>query len=233
MSDDLFVASGNGANIRISFDIKRTNVETTNASKNYSGIWVYYRYLAEDGVTENTTGRGWVLRTTDSTFVSTDSDWVRLTYGPLNLTAFSPTGLAYFMYGTSQAAGTTGTVQFRNAKLEVGNSFTSWTAAPEDLGALPDRMTSAESKITQNASNIDLKVSQSIYNQEKIYRSSAAPSTPTLNMLWLNTGASPYVLSRWTGTTWVTVGADKVVASGINISPNNITLRTSSFLLQL
>ena len=74
VSDDLFEHSGNGACIRISFDIRRTNVDASAASNEnvYSGIWVYYRYYGSDGTTVYTTGRGWYLRTTDWHFTATD-----------------------------------------------------------------------------------------------------------------------------------------------------------------
>src|SRR5699024_11201630 len=42
-----------------------------------------------------------------------------------------------------------------NVQLEKGNKATDWTPAPEDMD---ERMTKAESSITQNATNIDLKV---------------------------------------------------------------------------
>ena len=53
VSEDLFAHSGNGANIRISFDIKRTNVNTSaySTANVYTGVWVYYRYLDTDGTT--------------------------------------------------------------------------------------------------------------------------------------------------------------------------------------
>ena len=52
----------------ISFDIKRTNVNTSASSTAnvYTGVWVYYRYLDTDGTTVKTTGRGWYLRSTDA-----------------------------------------------------------------------------------------------------------------------------------------------------------------------
>lgn len=119
VSDDLFAHSSSGANIRISFDIKRTDIDASAAATAnvYTAIWVYYRYYGgDDGTTLYTTGRGWYLRTTDTSFVETDSDWVRLRYGPLNLSSYNPVSIAYFMLGTSAATGTTGTVQFRNVK---------------------------------------------------------------------------------------------------------------------
>lgn len=45
----------------------------------------------------------------------------------------------------------------RNVKIEIGNKATDWTPAPEDIET---RVSSAESAITQNAQNIELKVSK-------------------------------------------------------------------------
>lgn len=235
VSEDLFAHSGNGANIRISFDIKRTNVNTSASSTAnvYTGIWVYYRYLDTDGTTVKTTGRGWYLRSTDANFVATDGDWVRMQYGPLNLTSFHPTSIAYFSLGTGGSNGVTGTVQFRNIKLEVLDRWTAWSAAPEDLYGMVSRMVNAESRITQNANNIALKVSTSTYNTEKVYRGSTAPTTLYTNMLWLDTSATPNLLKRYTGSAWVAAGAQEVKSSGIYIGPNNVAITTENFLLQL
>lgn len=235
VSEDLFEHSGNGANIRISFDIKRTNVNTSASSTAnvYTGIWVYYRYLDTDGTTVKITGRGWYLRSTDANFVATDGDWVRMQYGPLNLTSFHPTSIAYFTLGTGGSNGVTGTVQFRNIKLEVLDRWTAWSAAPEDLYGMVSRMVNAESRITQNANNIALKVSTSTYNTEKVYRGSTAPTTLYTNMLWLDTSATPNLLKRYTGSAWVAAGAQEVKSSGIYIGPNNVAITTENFLLQL
>ena len=235
VSEDLFAHSGNGANIRISFDIKRTNVNTSASSTAnvYTGVWVYYRYLDTDGTTVKTTGRGWYLRSTDANFVATDGDWVRMQYGPLSLTSFHPTSIAYFTLGTGGSNGVTGTVQFRNIKLEVLDRWTAWSAAPEDLYGMVTRMVNAESRITQNANNIALKVSTSTYNTEKVYRGSTAPTTLYTNMLWLDTSATPNLLKRYTGSAWVAAGAQEVKSSGIYIGPNNVAITTENFLLQL
>lgn len=235
VSDDLFAHSGNGANIRISFDIKRTNVNTSASSTAnvYTGIWVYYRYLDTDGTTVKTTGRGWYLRSTDANFVATDGDWVRMQYGPLSLTSYHPTSIAYFTLGTGGSNGVTGTVQFRNIKLEVLDRWTAWSAAPEDLYGMVSRMVNAESRITQNANNIALKVSTSTYNTEKVYRGSTAPTTLYANMLWLDTSATPNLFKRYTGSAWVAAGAQEVKSSGIYIGPNNVAITTENFLLQL
>ena len=235
VSDDLFAHSGNGANIRISFDIKRTNIDATSATTAgvYSGIWVYYRYYGGDsGTTLYVTGRGWYLRTTDSTFQTTDDDWVHMRFGPLNLSSYNPVSIAYFYLGTANSNGTTGTVQFRNVKLEVLDAWTDWSAAPEDIYGLANRMTNAESNITQNANNLALKVSTSVYNMEKVYRSATAPTTLYANMLWLDTSVSPNLLKRYTGSAWVVAGAQEVKSSGIYIGPNNVAITTENFLLQ-
>ncbi len=234
--DDLLAHSGNGACIRISFDIKRTNVDAASSTTAgvYSGIWVYYRYYGGDnGTTLYTTGRGWYLRTTDSNFNATDEDWVRVRYGPLDMSSYNPVSISYFSLGTAASNGTTGTVQFRNVKLEVLDQWTEWSAAPEDLYGLSNRMTNAESSIRQNANNIALKVSTSTYNTEKVYRGSTAPPTLYTNMLWLDTSVSPNLLKRYTGSAWVIAGAEEVKSSGVYIGPNNVAITTENFLLQL
>lgn len=96
---------------------------------------------------------------------------------------------------------------------------------------LPDG--DAESRITQNANNIALKVSTSTYNTEKVYRGSTAPTTLYTNMLWLDTSATPNLLKRYTGSAWVAAGAQEVKSSGIYIGPNNVAITTENFLLQL
>ena len=234
VSDDLFDHSGSASNIRLSFDLKRTDVDTSAASvaNVYTGIWVYYRYVDANGNTV-ITGRGWYLRSTDASFVATDEDWVRMRYGPLNLSSFNPTGIAYVSIGTGGANGTTGTVQFRNLKVEVLDSWTAWSAAPEDLYGMSTRMANAETRITQNANNIALKVSTVTYNAEKVYRSSTAPTTLYTNMLWLDTSFTPNLLKRYTGSEWVAAGAEEVKSSGIYIGPNNVAITTENFLLQL
>ena len=233
VSDDLFSHSNSGSAIRISLDIQRQNVDASEATTPgiYSGFWVYYQYM--DAGVLKTSGLGWYLRTTDASFVASDEDWVRLRYGPLNLTSYNPVAIAYFALGTASANGTTGTVRFRNVKLEVLSNWTDWSAAPEDIYGLAGRMTSAESRITQNANSIALKVSTSLYNTEKVYRSNTAPTTLYTNMLWLDTSLSPLILKRYTGSAWVAVGAQELKTSGISIGSNNVAITTENFLLQL
>ena len=233
VSDDLFSHSSSGSAIRISLDIQRQNVDASEATTPgiYSGFWVYYQYM--DAGVLKTSGLGWYLRTTDASFVASDEDWVRLRYGPLNLTSYNPVAIAYFALGTASANGTTGTVRFRNVKLEVLNNWTDWSAAPEDIYGMARRMTDAESRITQNANNIALKVSTSLYNTEKVYRSNTAPTTLYTNMLWLGTSLSPPILKRYTGSAWIAVGAQELKTSGITIGGNNVAITTENFLLQL
>ena len=233
VSEDLFPHSNGGTAIRVSLDIQRQDVDASQAATPgiYSGLWVYYRYL--DAGVQKTSGLGWYLRTTDASFVATDEDWVRLRYGPLNLSSYSPVEIAYFALGTTSANGTTGTVRFRNVKLEVMSNWTDWSAAPEDIYGLAGRMTDAESRITQNANNISLKVNTSTYDFEKVYRSRTAPTEQYVDMLWLDMSLTPPILKRYTGSAWVAVGAQELRTSGISIGANNVAITTENFLLQL
>ena len=124
-----------------------------------------------------------------------------------------------------------GVVRLRNVQVEYGNRMTDYRPAPEDIAL---RMSSAESRITQQASQIALKVNTSTYNVDKVYRSSTAP-TGTLygSMLWLDMSLTPNILKRWTGSAWVAVGAQELKTSGITIGPNNVAITTEQFLLQL
>ena len=230
VSDDLFAHSNSGSVILISLDIQRQNVDASGATTPgiYSGFWVYYQYM--DAGVLKTSGLGWYLRTTDASFVASDEDWVRLRYGPLNLTSYNPVAIAYFALGTASANGTTGTVRFRNVKLEVLSNWTDWSAAPEDIYGMARRMTDAESRITQNANNIALKVSTSLYNTEKVYRSNTAPTTLYTNMLWLDTSVSPNLLKRYTGSTcsgW-TRPSLRPSSSGTRVRPGRPWARRSS-----
>ena len=233
VSEDLFPHSNGGTAIRVSLDIQRQDVDASQAATPgiYSGLWVYYRFL--DAGVQKTSGLGWYLRTTDAGFQATDEDWVRLRYGPLNLSSYSPVEIAYFALGTTSANGTTGTVRFRNVKLEVMSNWTDWSAAPEDIYGLAGRMTDAESRITQNANNISLKVNTSTYDFEKVYRSRTAPTEQYVDMLWLDMSLTPPILKRYTGSAWVAVGAQELRTSGISIGANNVAITTENFLLQL
>lgn len=46
VSSDLYAHSGNGTNLRISFDIWRTGISATSASTAgvYGGVWIYFQY---------------------------------------------------------------------------------------------------------------------------------------------------------------------------------------------
>ena len=235
VSPDLLEHSGGGASIRISFDIKRTNVDAAAAATSgvYSGVWIYYQAYAPDGTTVITTGHGWYLRTTDLDFSATDQDWVRIAKGPLNLAEYNPISITYFMYGTSSANGATGTVQFRNLKVEVGDAFTEWSAAPVDMNSVPNRLSTAESSIAQHSNQIVLKVNTATYDAEKVYRGATEPSDKNTDMLWLDTSLSTPILKRWTESLWVAVGAEELKTSGITIGPNNVSITTEQFLLQL
>ncbi|MBP3647454.1 MAG: hypothetical protein J6K55_13640, partial [Clostridia bacterium] len=235
LSGDFFSHSNGLSRMLFSFDIKRTNIDASAAATAgvYSGFWVYYYYYGDDGTTVYSAGRGFYMRTTDANFAATDSDWVRVTYGVYNFSSYNPINVAYAYIGTSSQAGCTGTVEFRNFKVEVSNTWTDWSAAPEDIYGLASRMSTAESRITQNANNISLKVSTTTFNAGNIYRGTSAPTTIYANMLWLDLSLSPPILKRWNGSAWISVGAQEVKTSGIAIGPNQVSITTENFLLQL
>ena len=235
VSDDFFSHSNGLSRMLFSFDIKRTDIDASASSTAgvYSGFWIYYYYYGSDGTTMYIAGRGFYMRTDDANFVATDSDWVHMTYGVYNFSSYNPISVAYAYIGTAAQNGCTGTVEFRNFKIETSNTWTDWSAAPEDIYGLSSRMTNAESRITQNANSIALKVSTSTYNTEKVYRSSTAPTTLYTNMLWLDLSLSPPILKRYTGSSWIAVGAQEIKTSGISIGSNNVTITTENFLLQL
>lgn len=56
--------------------------------------------------------------------MATDDDWVCLTYGVYNFSSYSPGDVSYAYIGTASQKGCQGTVQFRNFKIEVMNTWT-------------------------------------------------------------------------------------------------------------
>ena len=166
LTPDLFEHSINGSSIYLSLDIKRTNVvlDGNNNTKAYVGFWFYYNATNSDG--EATVGNlGWYRRTTDSSFASTDEEWVRMKLGPLNLTNYNATSLRDFQIGINTSCEITGTVQIRNILVEAKSQTGMWSPAPEDADSVADRLALAESFIRQNASSIALKVSQADFER--------------------------------------------------------------------
>jgi len=82
---------------------------------------------------------------------------VTITFKPSEVLNASYTEYAYLaMYvGINNRVGS---AQYRRLKAEFANRASDWTPAPEDIET---RVSSAESAITQNAQNIELKVSES------------------------------------------------------------------------
>ena len=72
---------------------------------------------------------------------------------------------------------------YRNLKLEIGNKATDWTPAPEDLennlNVLENRITLAETTITQNSDAISLKAEKTEVETAKAAAISAASSDAT------------------------------------------------------
>lgn len=75
--------------------------------------------------------------------------WVRVTY----IVKFDhvPIEMGAYIF----ARDFTGTLYFKNLKLEKGNKATDWTPAPEDVATV-ERLTAAETKIEQNDEAIEL-----------------------------------------------------------------------------
>ena len=113
------------------------------------------------------------------------------------------------------------------------NSAIALKADKTTTDSLGNRLTTAEGNITTQAGQIALKVNTSTYNAEKVYRGTTAPSSPSVNTLWLDMSLSPNILKRWTGSAWVAMGAQELKTSGITIGPNNVSITTEQFLLQL
>ena len=47
-----------------------------------------------------------------------------------------------------------------------------------------------------------------IRDENDVVIASAAPASPVVDMLWLDTSVTPNTLRRWTGTAWVDCGED-------------------------
>lgn len=232
LSSQFFTMSNGGKNLRLSFDIKRTGVATTDSEGRYFGFGIRYYYYNENNVWSNAIYPIY-LRTSDSYFKDTDTYWTRMWIRDIDMSALGPRSISSFNIGVEELEGATGTINIKNVMLEVGTALNNWTPAVEDGYYMNNRLTNAESTISQHSSQISLKVNTSTYNTEKVYRSSAVPTTKYANMLWLDLSVTPPVLRRWTGSTWVAVAAEEVKTSGIYIGANNVKITTEEFLLQL
>ena len=125
-----------------------------------------------------TSGLGWYLRTTDASFVASDEDWVRLRIRAAESDFVQPCPNRVLCAGHSfgKRHDRHGSLPQRQAG---GAGVTGRTGAPRPRTSMAWRAhDSAESRITQNANNIAFKVSTSLYNTEKVYRSNTAPTTP-------------------------------------------------------
>lgn len=85
------------------------------------------------------------------------------------------------------------------------------------------------SSITQQAEQIELKVSTETYDLEKVYRGTTAPSDPATDTLWLDTSLDPYILKKWSGSAWIVAGASVVKSSAVTIKDDEVTIRTFQF----
>ena len=235
VSNELFPQT-EGKKLMLSFDMKRTNIDTSGTAGGvYFGIWVYFTYYPEGSDTISGSSVGYTFKSTDNNFNANDSYFIRHYRGALDLSEYKPVNITALILGADAAAGMTGTVQVKNMKLKYGatDAWTPWCPAPEDQTGMVNRLTSAESTIAQHTNQIALKVNTVTYNAEKVYRSPTAPEVKTTDMLWLDTSLAPGILKRWTGEQWASVGADEMKTSGIEINKDNVSIRTENFLLQL
>ncbi len=152
-SPDLFANSTGSAGLRLSFDIKYSDVVPADG-KAFS-CWFYYTKLSDAG-DPVTSGVGWHL--SGSGTVTTD--WQRVRLGPVKMENYGAIGLSYLALGLNASFPVTGMTQIRRVMVEYGEAFTDWDMAPEDPDALVLRLRRAESSITQNAIQISTRVSR-------------------------------------------------------------------------
>lgn len=101
--------------------------------------------------------------TYSSLIPSVTKDWIRYE-APINLVNTSNTGAGKIEFYGEGANANLVKIYVRNLKLEIGTKATDWTPAPEDidgeLSGLKNRVTSAETSITQNADAIALRATK-------------------------------------------------------------------------
>jgi len=216
MSDDFF-QDCKGKSIVISYYAMCENLERATTGS-WIGIQITYNTETEGSYVYN-------VMTVTTQLGSGTKPWTRY-----RITTTIPSTAISVRAAMVTIQNCKGIVRIRYPQVECGNRITDYRPAPEDLEL---RMDSAESSITQHASQIALKVNTATYNAEKVYRGATAPAVPSTDMLWLDTSLSPNILKRYTGSAWVAMGAQELKTSGITIGPNNVSITTEQFLLQL
>jgi phage minor structural protein len=136
LSADTLATTG-AEKLRISADIKWSNVATAGANTLFFGVTA----LDADGVSSNR-GRYWQAPTASS------PEYSRFQFEPLNLAAYNPQSFTAFYLSSSNTAGD---IWIKNIKLEYGDAWSPWRAADEDVGLIESRVNSAELKITDQA----------------------------------------------------------------------------------
>ena len=216
MSDD-FLTDCKGKTIYISYYAMCENLVRAETGS-WIGIQITYNTATEGTYVYN-------VMTVTTTLNSGTKPWSRY-----RLSTVIPANAVSVRSAMLTIQNCKGIVRLRNPQVECGNRITDYRPAPEDLEY---RMDSAESSITQHANQIALKVNTATYNVEKVHRGATAPSIAALDMLWLDTSLSPNILKRYTASGWVAMGAQELKTSGITIGPNNVSITTEQFLLQL
>lgn len=216
MSDD-FLTDCKGKSIVISYYAMCEKLERATTGS-WIGIQITYN-------TETANSYVYNIMTVTAVLDSGTKAWVRY-----RVTSTVPTNAVSVRATMLTIQNCKGIVRLRYPQVECGNRITDYRPAPEDLEY---RMDTAESSITQQAAQIALKVNTATYNAEKVYRGTAAPTSPSTDMLWLDTSLTPNILKRYTGSAWVAMGAQELKTSGITIGANNVAITTEQFLLQL
>ncbi|CEI81313.1 gp58-like protein [Oceanobacillus oncorhynchi] len=125
-----------------------TNIQQPNTQYTVSGIWSHNGVPINKDFFRNNTFNTNPHMKQESIDINEDTGYVVITFR----TGDSPYS---YLFHTGVYADTGDTLEITNMQIEKGNKATDWTPAPEDTD---QRMTDAESRITQLADEIDLKV---------------------------------------------------------------------------
>lgn len=180
-------------------------------------------------------GRLWLdtTNTPNKLYRSDGSTWLKVTpttAGEVGTYTFSEIDTAL----NNKVSTTTYTVDMNGVTTRLTNNETAITqsnqeialrAKTSDVNALAGRVDTAESQLVVQAGQISQKVSSTTFTTEMatkestVPKSSTAPTAPATDSLWIDTGFTPNIMKRWTGSAWVKVtpstasevGAENVV----------------------
>lgn len=109
-----------------------------------------------------------------SSDIALTTDWKRYTWTVSTTSVSTENGSISFLAKNGQS----GTVQFRNPKLEYGNKATDWTPAPEDLENYADgAVATAKAEIKVTTDGISTEVSKKVGSSEIISKINQSAET--------------------------------------------------------